>query len=63
MSVFFCLDGGYSLDRHSVIYFILRIGPGVGVDQEPAVGVGTAPLLLLAPGGYYTFSSLVHFCH
>ena len=46
---FFRLDGGDSLDYLSVIYFIFRIGPGVGagVDQEPGVGVGagvgTAP--------------------
>ena len=52
--LFFCLCGGDSLDYKNVIYFIFRIGAGVGagVDQAPGVGigVGTAPPRLRTPG-------------
>ena len=36
------MDGGDSFDYLSAIYFIFRIGPGigVGVDQELRVGAG-----------------------
>ena len=49
--VFFFL-GWRRLARLFVIYFIFRIGPGVGVTQEPGVGVGvrTAPPRLRTPG-------------
>ena len=48
---FFLLGRGDSLDYQSVLYFIFRIGPGVGVDHESRVGVGagTAPPRLRSP--------------
>ena len=51
VSLFFLLGRGDSLDYQSVLYFIFRIGPGVGVDHESRVGVGagTAPPRLRTP--------------
>ena len=52
---FFLLGRLDSLDYQSVLYFIFRIGPGVGdgvgVDHESSVGVGagTAPPRLRTP--------------
>ena len=51
------LDCGNSLDYYNVVHFIFRTIPGVGVgvgvragvDQEPGVGVGTAPPRLRTP--------------